>query len=63
MERDNGLSAGSDDWLKAKKSGECTKDPLTCLPSTFINIIDSTDMKVKCFKTGQACNSLPVFSQ
>lgn len=62
MEKDNGLATGSDDWLKTKKSGECTKDPLTCLSSTFINIMDSGDMRVKCFKTGQACSSLPVYS-
>lgn len=63
MEKDSGLSAGSADWIKVKKSGECTKDPLTCLPSIFINIMGSGDMKVKCVKTGQACNSLPIFSE
>jgi hypothetical protein len=63
MEKDNGLSAGSADWIKLKKNGECTKDPLTCLPSTFINIIGSQEMKVKCVKTGKACTSLPLFSE
>ncbi len=63
MEKDNALSTGSADWIKVKKSGECTKDPLTCLPSTFINTMGSLDMKVHCAKTGKACNSLAVFSE
>jgi hypothetical protein len=62
MEKENGLSASADDWIKMKKRGECTKDPLTCLPSTFINIIGSQDMKVRCARTGKACDSSPVFS-
>ena len=62
MEKDSGLSAGSADWMKVKKSGECTKDPLTCLPSMFINIIGSQDMKVICARSGNACSSLAVYS-
>jgi hypothetical protein len=63
MEKDNGLLAGSADWIKIKKSSECTKDPLTCVASTFINVVGSRDMKVRCAKSGATCSSLAVFSR